>query len=153
MKPKLIISQKGGEMLWTAPKEDTIEFIINRIIPSGSDYVFMYDDSEIEPWFEFCYDFNFNDENGSTAVPIFNVEKGKKLFMENAKRRRAKLFPDLDVQYMKALESGNQSLIQEIVSKKQALRDITQIDFSDVTSAAGVKSKWPVNILGNSPFN
>lgn len=152
MKPKLIISEKDGEIRWTAPKEDTIEFVINRIVPSGSNYVFMYDDSVIEKSFTFCYDFNFNDENGSIAIPTFNVEKGKELFMENAKRRRTKIFPDLDVQYMKALESGNQTLIQEIVTKKQALRDITTIDFSDVVTPSDVKSKWPIDILGEIPF-
>lgn len=153
MKPKIIISKKDEKILWTAVNEESIEFILDRVLPSGSDYVFMYDNaSNIERSFTFCYDFNFDDENGATAIPIFNVEKAKELFMENAKRRRAKLFPDLDVQYMKALESGNQTLIQEIVTKKQTLRDITQIDFSDVLTPNDVKSKWPIDILGEIPF-
>jgi phage shock protein A len=53
---------------------------------------------------------------------------------------------------MRALETGNQTLIQEIVTKKQQLRDLTNIDFSDVTNSAQLKEKWPTEILGQIPF-
>jgi hypothetical protein len=53
---------------------------------------------------------------------------------------------------MRALESGNQTTIQEVVEKKQALRDVTDIDFSNVTTPNDLKNKWPTDILGNSPY-
>jgi hypothetical protein len=66
--------------------------------------------------------------------------------------KRSELFPDLDLQYMRALETGNQTLIQEIVTKKQQLRDLPNMDFSDVTTAIQLKQTWPTDILGESPF-
>ena len=152
MKPKLIISEKNGEISWTSPNEDAIDFVIKRLIPSDSNYVFMYDDSEIDYSFVSCYDFNFNDENGSTAISSLNLEKAKELFLNYLRYKRSELFPDLDLQYMRVLETGNQTLIQEIVTKKQQLRDLTNIDFSDVTNSAQLKEKWPTEILGQIPF-
>ena len=153
MKPKIIISKKDEKILWTAVNEETIQFILDRVIPSGSDYVFMYDNaSNIERSFTFCYDFNFNDENGATAIPIFNVEKGKELFLQYLRYKRNKLFPELDLQYMRALETGNQSVIQEIVAKKQQLRDLPDMDFSNVLTPIQIKEKWPTDILGEIPF-
>lgn len=153
MKPKIIISKKDEKIMWTAVNDETIEFILDRVIPSGSDYVFMYDNANnIEHSFTFCYDFNFDDENGTTAIPIFNVEKGKELFLEQLRYKRNKLFPELDLQYMRALETGNQSVIQEIVAKKQQLRDLPDIDFSNVSTPIQIKEKWPTDILGEIPF-
>jgi len=104
MKPKLIISEKNGDIKWISPNEETIDFIIKKVIPSDSNYVFMYDDSEIDYSFNFCYDFNFNDENGSTAIPSLNLEKAKELFLNYLRYKRSELFPDLDLQYMRELK-------------------------------------------------
>jgi hypothetical protein len=152
MKPKLIISEKNGNIRWTSPNEETIDFVTKQAISSDSNYVFMYDDSEIDYSFAFCYDFNFNDENGSTAIPSLNLEKAKELFLNYLRYKRNELFPDLDLQYMRVLETGNQTLIQEIVTKKQQLRDLTNIDFSDVTNSVQIREKWPTEILGQIPF-
>jgi hypothetical protein len=53
---------------------------------------------------------------------------------------------------MRALESGNQTKIQEIVQKKETLRNITNMDLSDVTTLSELKAKWPVDILGKSLY-
>ena len=62
------------------------------------------------------------------------------------------MFPELDLQYMRALETGNQSVIQEIVAKKQQLRDLPDMDFSNVLTPIQIKEKWPTDILGEIPF-
>lgn len=152
MKPKLIISEKNSDIRWITPNEETIDFVIKNVIPLNSNYVFMYDDSEIDYSFNFCYDFNFDDENGSTAIPSLNLEKAKELFLNYLRYKRNELFPDLDLQYMRILETGNQTLMQEIVSKKQQLRDLTNIDFSDVTNSVQLKAKWPSELLGEILF-
>jgi hypothetical protein len=152
MKPKIIISEKNGDIRWTSSNEETIDFILKNVIPLDANYVFMYDDSQIDYSFNFCYDFNFNDENGSTAIPFLNLEKAKELFLNYVRYKRSELFPDLDLQYMRVLETGNQTLIQEIVTKKQELRDLTNIDFSDVTNSVQIREKWPTEILGQIPF-
>ena len=44
---------------------------------------------------------------------------------------RKSLLEKLDVDFMKALEIADSTAISEIVAKKQALRDITNIDMSE----------------------
>jgi hypothetical protein len=152
MKPKFIISKLNNEIKWTALNEETVEFVISNVIPSGSKYLYMYNDSDIDHSFTFCYDFNFEDDNGTIGIPTFDIEKGKDILLGLIRRKRNKMFSDLDIEYMRALEGGNQTTIQEIVAKKQALRDVTDIDFSNVTTPTDLKEKWPTNILGNSPY-
>jgi hypothetical protein len=62
------------------------------------------------------------------------------------------MFPSLDIEYMRALESGNQTKISEIVTKKQNLRDVTNIDLSNVSNFQELRLKWPVDILGEYPY-
>jgi hypothetical protein len=151
MKPKFIIFKKDNEILWNSPNDESVDFILDKVVPTGSDYVFMYDDTNIDYSFSSCYDFNFDDENGSTAIPIFNVEKAKQSFLKEIRYRRTKLFPSLDIEYMQALESGNQIKIQEVIAKKEVLRNITEIDFSNGTTPNDLKQKWPNSLLGDSP--
>ena len=53
---------------------------------------------------------------------------------------------------MRALESDNQTKAQEIVAKKQILRNLTEMDLSDVSTLSELKDKWPANILGSSLY-
>jgi hypothetical protein len=66
--------------------------------------------------------------------------------------KREILFKDLDVQFMRALEVGNTTLSAEIGAKKQALRDITDIDISNVTTLDELKQLWNEELLGTSPY-
>jgi hypothetical protein len=50
---------------------------------------------------------------------------------------------------MRAVESGNTELQQEIAAKKQALRDVTKTELPDTLE--GIKNTWP-EILGENPF-
>ena len=83
---------------------------------------------------------------------ILDIEKAKELFLNKLRRFREDKWSDLDVSYMRALESGNQSKISEIVLKKEQLRNITDMNLSDVKNLNDLKSKWPTNLLGNSPY-
>ena len=77
---------------------------------------------------------------------IINIEKAKEIYLNKIRKVREEKWGDLDVQYMKALETGNQSKISEVVGKKEQLRNLTNVDLSQL------KSMWPTEILGNSPY-
>jgi hypothetical protein len=79
-----------------------------------------------------------------------NIEKAKNVFISKLRRFREDELPKLDIQYMRALELGSSTT--DIISKKQQLRDLPDIDLSDVTTLDELKSKWPTNLLGDSPF-
>ena len=53
---------------------------------------------------------------------------------------------------MRALEVGNTALSTEVGLKKQALRDITDIDISNVTTLDELKALWNEELLGPSPY-
>lgn len=54
-----------------------------------------------------------------------NMEKAREIHKETIRELRKPLFEKLDVEFIKAVESGDQSLIQEIVDLKRELRDAT----------------------------
>lgn len=81
-----------------------------------------------------------------------NLEKALEIHKQKIRERREVVFKDLDIQFMKALEQDNTTLSAEIGTKKQALRDITDIDISCVSTLEELKQLWDVELLGESPY-
>jgi hypothetical protein len=81
-----------------------------------------------------------------------NLEKALEIHKTKIREKRELVFKDLDIQFMKALEQGNTILSAEIGAKKQALRDITDIDISNISTLDELKQIWDVELLGESPY-
>ena len=81
-----------------------------------------------------------------------DLQKALEIHKTQIRKKRDELFPSLDVQFMKALEQGNTTLSTEIGTKKQALRDITDIDISNISTLDELKAIWDVELLGESPY-
>lgn len=81
-----------------------------------------------------------------------NLEKALEIHKTKLRERREVVFKDLDIQFMKALEQGNTVLSTEIGTKKQVLRDITDIDISNISTLDELKAIWDVELLGESPY-
>ena len=81
-----------------------------------------------------------------------NLEKALEIHKKKIRERREVVFKDLDIQFMKALEQGNTTLSAEIGTKKQALRDITDIDISNISTLDELKALWNEELLGPSPY-
>jgi hypothetical protein len=81
-----------------------------------------------------------------------DVNRALDVHKKQIRIKREILFKDLDVQFMRALEVGNTTLSAEIGAKKQALRDITDIDVSNVTTLDELKALWNEELLGPSPY-
>jgi flagellar motor switch/type III secretory pathway protein FliN len=84
-------------------------------------------------------------------IPI-NIESALEIHKTKIREKRESVFKDLDIQFMKALEQGNTTLSAEIGIKKQALRDITDIDISSISTLNELKQIWDVELLGESPY-
>ena len=54
-----------------------------------------------------------------------NLIKAKDIAKNNLRTERTSILASLDVQFMRAVESGNTQLQTAIAAQKQALRDIT----------------------------
>jgi hypothetical protein len=79
-----------------------------------------------------------------------NISKAKEAHFEKFRATRTPLLAALDVDFMRAVESGNLELKKEIAAKKQALRNVTKVDLPNTLEE--IKATWP-EILGKNPFS
>jgi hypothetical protein len=82
----------------------------------------------------------------------YNKEKGLEVLKNTIRYKRLKLFPELDTQFIRALETGNTQLQAEVVAKKELLRNLTDISIDGITSRDELIALWPEDILGENPF-
>ena len=84
---------------------------------------------------------------------MINVDmtRAKEIHKKKVRRARKKLFPDLDAQFQKALETSADTT--SIESKKNALRDAPAAKaISDAKTPAELKAAWDTNLLGKTPY-
>jgi hypothetical protein len=82
----------------------------------------------------------------------FNKNSALEYMKYTIRSKRNKLFPQLDTQFMRALETGDTILQAEIIAKKQTLRNLTDINIDSVTTRDELVALWPEDILGPNPF-
>lgn len=117
----------------------TLEQAISNMpnnMPTG-----IVDSEEIDYYFAEAYEF----QNGKVNI---NIEKAKEIHINKFRIARAPLLLKLDIEFMKAVETGSKALQKQIASKKQELRDITTVDLPNNLNE--IKAVWP-DILTN-PF-
>jgi len=119
-------------------------------IPTGSINYLLSESPINDSDFYNSYGLDWNLEKGSISPLIINIEVAKTKFIDDIREARVSILNELDIQFMKTLETGNPTT--EIVTKKQRLRDLPTMDLSDVTTIDELKGKWPVDLLGNSPY-
>jgi hypothetical protein len=83
---------------------------------------------------------------------IYDVNKALEVLKGEIRRKRTKLFSDLDVQFMRAMESGNTELQNQIIAQKEVLRNLTDISIDGVTTREELIALWPESTLGPNPF-
>jgi hypothetical protein len=79
-----------------------------------------------------------------------NINLAKEIHIERWRISRAPLLGSLDIEFMKAVEGGDEEKKQEISLLKQELRDVTLHDLSNVNSTEELSSIWP-SCLGEKP--
>jgi hypothetical protein len=86
---------------------------------------------------EFFNAYEFDIQNGSKV----NIEKAKTIQLDKFRAARAPKLAKLDIDFMKAVEEGNEVKKAEIVAAKNALRDVTLTPLPN--NLAGIKATWP----------
>jgi hypothetical protein len=81
--------------------------------------------------------YEFDSETGAKV----NINKAKAIHLDKFRAARAPKLAKLDIDFMKAVEAIDEVKKTEIVSSKQALRDVTLTALPD--DLAGIKSTWP----------
>ena len=77
---------------------------------------------------------------------IINPDKAKAIWKDKWREARKPLLASLDIEFMKAVETGDSSKQAEIAAQKQALRDVTQTPIPGTTPEE-IKAVWP-SVLG-----
>ena len=132
--------QPNGQVAVVIPTGDVNDAI--KDVPEGVEYKIV-DSVDIDNGYFNAYDF---DADLGAKV---NIEKAKAIHLNKFRSTRTPLIEKLDIDFMRAVETGNTSLQQEIASKKQALRDVTKTELPNTLE--GIKATWP-EILGPNPF-
>jgi hypothetical protein len=78
-----------------------------------------------------------------------NLDKAKEIQKNRWRTARKSILEKLDTEFMRAVETGDTTKQQQIVTQKQTLRDVTTTDLSSVTTPDQLKTIWP-NILNES---
>lgn len=82
-----------------------------------------------------------------------NVQKCKEIDNEHRRRARKPLLETLDVEFQRALEDGDDQKRQEVVAKKQRLRDITKDPAQAQCNCLDeLIQAWPCDELGPCPY-
>lgn len=72
------------------------------------------------------------------------MTKAKEMVKDGLRSAREPLLQDLDVQFMRAVETGNTALQATIATKKQELRDITDIPaINNANTTSELREAWP----------
>ena len=80
-----------------------------------------------------------------------NLDKAKEIHKNNLRVARTPLLSDLDVQFQRALENGDDT--KDIITKKQELRDITKLP-DTIESVDDLKAHWDETLLKtSSPYS
>jgi hypothetical protein len=79
-----------------------------------------------------------------------NMDKAKDIWRNQWRTARGPLLEQLDVDFMRAVESGDSAKQTAVADEKQALRDVTDTDLSGVATTNDIKQVWP-DVLGKNP--
>ena len=72
-----------------------------------------------------------------------NLDKAKEIQKNRWRTARKSILEKLDTEFMRAVKTGDTTKQQQIVTQKQALRDVTTTDLSSVTTPEELKNVWP----------
>lgn len=124
--------QQNGQVALVIPTGDVNDAI--KDVPEGAEYKIV-DSVNIDN--EYFNAYEFDAETGARV----NIEKAKPIHLDKFRVARAPKLQKLDIDFMKAVEVNDESKKAEIISEKQALRDVTLTPLPD--DLAGIKATWP----------
>jgi len=90
--------------------------------------------------------YTFDPQQGA----VFNSEPAKEIWKAKWREARLSLLQQLDIEYMKALESQDSQWQHDVVAKKEALRNVTMQQIPGNTPEE-IRNFWP-EILGPNPY-
>lgn len=128
----IVYKQKNGNVAVITPCGDVNNSI--KDIPEGAEYKIVGGVNIDSDYFNA---YEFDAELGAKV----NIEKAKAIHLDKFRDARQLKFEKLDIDFMKAIESGDEAKKAEIIAAKQTLRDVTLTPLPD--NLEGIKATWP----------
>jgi len=128
----ILYSQTNGNLAIILPCGDVNDAI--KDVPEGAPYKIVNSVNIDDSYFN-AYEFD-----AETGAKI-NIAKAKILHLEKFRFARVAKLQKLDIDFMKAVEAGDDVKKAEIAAAKQALRDVTLTPLPDDFDA--LKAVWP----------
>lgn len=154
----IIHNNQENEFAITYPNAECglcLQEIIDLSIPSDKKYSVI---SEFDLPTDYTYfgAWLYDEELGKVSI---DIEKAKEIQKENIRIVRKHLLEKEDVIFMRAVETGDVLEQQSSASRKQILRDITElVDNIQITGSTvdeisfQIESTWDENLLGENLF-
>jgi hypothetical protein len=124
--------QPNGQVAIVIPTGDVNNAI--KDVPAGVEYKIV---ESVDIDNDYFNAYEFDAELGAKV----NIEKAKAIHLDKFRAARAPKLQKLDIDFMKAVEANDEVKKAEIVSAKQALRDVTLTTLPD--DLADIKATWP----------
>lgn len=141
MKTIAIKKSDGGVSIMTIKDNADVQSVLNKWAMHPRNDMVSY--REISP--DSLPDEVYRESWKDTGLTIkHDLPKARNLHMQEIRKIRDKELEKLDVEYMKAIESGDGLLQDSIAADKQALRDLPQtFDLSGAMSINQLLELWP----------
>tara|TARA_R100000231_G_scaffold1563_3_gene2687 strand:+ start:3626 stop:3892 length:267 start_codon:yes stop_codon:yes gene_type:complete len=82
-----------------------------------------------------------------------DMAKAKNIHRQNIRFSRGEKFVELDIEFQRAVETGDTSKQAEVAAKKQVLRDApANSEIDAATTSDELKAQWKTDILGETPY-
>lgn len=135
----IIYPLDSGEVALLIPSPNwkgTLEELAKKDVPSGRLWkTIERKDIPEDQTFRSCWEY-------SDSGILINIEKAKAVWKNKWREARKPKLATLDIEFMRAVESGDEAKQASIASQKQALRDVTLTPI-DAETPEEIKAVWP----------
>ena len=128
----IIYPQPNGQVAVVIPTGDVNDAI--KDVPAGVEYKII---ESVDIDNDYFNAYEFDAEIGAKV----NIDKAKAIHLDKFRAARTPKLAKLDIDFMKAVEANDEEKKAEIVTAKQALRNVTLTPLPD--DLAGIKATWP----------
>jgi len=140
MSEVILYEYEGGIAISTPAPNVNIKTVIARDIPQGCKY-------KVVDRAKLPYDRTFR--GAWTIDCTVDMDKAKEIWIDQIRIVRNDRLKALDIEWMKAIENGENKEASDIAAVKQSLRDVTErADIHKCKTTASLKKYWPQILEG-----
>jgi hypothetical protein len=140
---RILYTRNDGVLCIVVPAIDDLDLIIQKDIPADAIDITIVDAADIP---EDRYFRNAWTQDDEKLIKI-DLDKARSVQLKNIRAIRNEKLAKLDIEIMRALESGDAAKVKEISNRKQILRDLpTTFDLEVYSNPEDLKNAIPTEL-------